>query len=83
MLLYWKYTTKDEELARPALDDVKKLVTKGVHSDLFAVHFARHCTPKVKLSSKELRAMMKYQIIWQGNPISCMKTFGKVDPDHL
>ena len=52
---------------------------KGVYSDSFAVHFARHCTPKVKLSSKELRAIMKYQIIWQGNPISCMKMFGKVD----
>ena len=42
------------------LDDVKKLVMKGVHSDSFAAHFARHSNPKVKPSSKELRAMMKY-----------------------
>ena len=59
------------------LDDVKKLVTKGMHSDSFAAHFVGHCTSGVKPSNKELREMMKYQIIWQGNPISCMKTFQK------
>ena len=61
------------------LDDVKKLVMKEICSDSFAAHFAGHCTLGVKPSNKELREMMKYQIIWQGNPISCMKTFGKLD----
>ena len=59
------------------LDDVKKLIMRGKHSDSFAAHFVRHCTSGVKPSNKELREMMKYQIIWQGNLISCMKTFGK------
>ena len=27
--------------------------------------------------NEQLRRIMKYQILWQANPISCMKTFGK------
>ena len=61
------------------LDDVKKLVTKGIRLDSFAAHFARHCEKGIKQSNKDLREMMKFWIIWQGNPISCMKMFGKLD----
>ena len=61
------------------LDDVKKLVMKGIHSDSFAAHFAHHCEKGIKPSNKDLREMMKFRIIWQGNPISCMKMFGKLD----
>ena len=61
------------------LDDVKKLVMKGICSDSFAVHFAHHCEKGIKPSNKDLREMMKFQIIRQGNPISCMKMFGKLD----
>ena len=42
------------------LDDVKKLIMRGKHSDSSAAHFAGHCTSGVKLSNKELREMMKY-----------------------
>ena len=37
------------------LDDVKKLIMRGEHSDSFAAHFAGHCTSGVKPSNKELR----------------------------
>jgi hypothetical protein len=61
------------------LNDVKKLVTKGTKSDSFASHFAHHCKKEVKSTSDELRKMMKVKIVWQGNAISCMKLFGKLN----
>jgi hypothetical protein len=61
------------------LNDVKKLVTKGTKSDSFATHFAQHCKKEVKPTSNELRKMMKVKIVWQGNAISCMKSFGKLN----
>jgi hypothetical protein len=61
------------------LNDVKKLVTKGVKLDSFASHFGYHCKKGVKPTSDELRKMMKVKIVWQGNVISCMKSFGKLN----
>jgi hypothetical protein len=63
------------------LNDVKKLVTKGIKSDSFASHFANHCKKEAKPTSDddELHIMMKVKIIWQGNAISCMKSFGKLN----
>jgi hypothetical protein len=61
------------------LNDVKKLVTKGTKSDSFASHFAQHCKKELKPTSDELRKMMKVKIVWQGNAISCMKSFGKIE----
>jgi predicted GIY-YIG superfamily endonuclease len=58
------------------LNDVKKLVTKEIMPDTFASHFAHHCKKEVKLTSDELRKMMKVIIVWQGNAISCMKSLG-------
>jgi hypothetical protein len=61
------------------LNDVKKLVTKGIKSDSFASHSANHCKKEAKPTSDELRKMMKVKIIWQGNAISCMKSIGKLN----
>jgi hypothetical protein len=61
------------------LNDVKKLVTEGTKSDSFASHFTHHCKKEVKPTSDELHKMMKVKIIWQGNVISCMKSFGKLN----
>jgi hypothetical protein len=61
------------------LIDVKKLVSKGTKSDSFPSHFAHHCKKEVKPTSDELRKMMKDKIVWQGNTISCMKSFGKLN----
>jgi hypothetical protein len=64
------------------LNDVKKLVTKGTKLDSFhqvASHFAHHCKKEVKPTSYELRKMMKVKIVWQGNMISCMKLFAKLN----
>ena len=47
-------------------------------SDSFAQHFAQHIdsTKKNTIRTRDIRAMVKMDIIWQGDPISCMKTFG-------
>ncbi len=42
-------------------------------------HFAHHCKKEVKPTSNELHKMMKVKIVWQGNAISCMKSFGKLN----
>jgi hypothetical protein len=76
---YWTNTTKTKELNGQHLNDMKKLVTKGVKSDSFMSHFAYHCKKGVKPTSDELRKMMKVKIAWQGNAISCMKSFGKLN----
>ena len=47
--------------------------------DSFADHFLRHCTVGMKPMNEQLRRILKYQILWQANPISCMKTFGKLN----
>ncbi len=61
------------------LNNVKKLVTKGVKLDSFASHCTNHCKKEVKPTSNELCKMMKVKIVWQGNTISCMKSFGTMN----
>ncbi len=61
------------------LNDMKKLVTKGVKLDSFVSHFTYHCKKGVKPTSEELCKMMKVKIVWQGNAISCMNSFGKLN----
>ena len=61
------------------LSDVKRLLLKGEKSDSFAAHFADHFHKGTKVTNDELRRTMEYKIIWQANPISCMKTFGKLN----
>jgi hypothetical protein len=40
------------------LNDIKKLITKGIKSDSFASHFANHCKRETKPTNDELRRMM-------------------------
>jgi hypothetical protein len=62
------------------LHNIKKLVTKGIKLDSFASHFENHCKKEVKPTSNELLKMMKVnKSVWQGNAISCMKLFGKMN----
>jgi hypothetical protein len=38
------------------LNDIKKLITKGIKSDSFASHFANHCKKETKPTNDELRS---------------------------
>jgi hypothetical protein len=62
------------------LNDVKKIITKGIKSDsFFASYFTNHCKRETKPTNDELHRMMKVKIIWQGKAISYMKSFGKLN----
>ena len=58
--------------------DVTNLVNKNQSSDSFAAHMAGHIHQNFKGEATNglARAMVKLRILWQGDPISCMKTFG-------
>jgi hypothetical protein len=58
--------------------DVKKLMEKGVHSDSYARHFAGIWPRGAAAPTPGMqRDLIKCEILWQGNPISVVKTFGK------
>ena len=58
--------------------DVKSLVNKGKKSDTFAAHGAEHYHELGRKASVGMaRAMFKVEVLWKGNIISCMKSFGK------
>ena len=62
------------------LTEVCALVNKRKTSDTFAKHFAAHySTDNGKLNAGEARKMMDISIVWQGNAISCNKSFGKMN----
>jgi hypothetical protein len=65
-----KHKQKLKDRMGQHLNDVKKLVTKGIKSDSFASHLANHCKKEAKPTSNELHKMMKVKIIWQGNAIT-------------
>jgi hypothetical protein len=58
------------------VQDVKNLVKKDKKSDSFAAHFAP-LIPR-ETDAKNVRNLVKFKcdILWKGDPISCVKTFG-------
>ena len=71
--------------------ETRSLVNKGTTSDTFAKHFASHFDngngkdgekgkrKKGQVNIAQIRKLMKVSILWQGRPISNMKTFGKLN----
>ena len=59
-------------------------MNKGEIYDSFAKHFSKHfrndgLNKNDQISSKDVREITRVSILWQGNPISSMKTFGKIN----
>ena len=59
--------------------DVRVLVNTGKTSDSFARHFAKHFGPAEKATVAKARELVKVEVEWQGNPISIMRSFGKLN----
>jgi hypothetical protein len=60
--------------------DVKKLMEKGVHSDSYARHFADiwpRGAPLPSPSPGMQQDLIKYNVLWKGNPILVIETFSK------
>jgi hypothetical protein len=61
------------------VSEVKNKVVKGESSDSFANHFCKFIpkpSPGDKIKVQE-HLNYKVKILWKGDPISCMKSFGK------
>ena len=56
--------------------DVCNLVNRDIQSDSFADHFAKHFTDDQGVKRSDVRKHMSVDILWEGNPITCMKTYG-------
>ena len=59
-------------------NDVRSMVNKDEPSDSFAKHFASHFPKGNNISTKDVRSKVTMSILWKGNPISCVKSFGKL-----
>jgi GIY-YIG catalytic domain len=57
-------------------NDVKKLHKDGEKSDSYAKHFANQLSNINNLTPKMQRNNINCKILWQGNPINVVKTFG-------
>jgi hypothetical protein len=55
--------------------DVKRLYTIGKQSDSFASHFAKLIPPGLPKKDVSSHIKIKCEILWQGNPVHCVKTF--------
>jgi hypothetical protein len=61
------------------LQDTRKLLKDGVRSSTLASHLAQMWQQNSNSipSAGMLRDELTYSILWQGDPFSCSKTFGK------
>jgi hypothetical protein len=58
------------------VQDVKKLFSNGKKSDSFATHFATLVPEGTAKKEVKNFVKVKVDILWQGDPLSCVKTFG-------
>ena len=56
--------------------ETRRLVNNGTPADSFAAHFATHFKESEKVSVSQVRALVGMEVMWKGNPITCMKSFG-------
>ena len=56
--------------------DVKRLHSKGEKSDSYAKHFAFHLQNFKDISPRLQRNNITCSVIWEGNPLSAVKSFG-------
>jgi hypothetical protein len=57
-------------------NDVKKLLQHGIKSDSYAKHFASQFSNLDNLTPEIQRNSIVCKVLWQGNPINVVKTFG-------
>ncbi len=61
------------------VQDIKKLFTESKSSDSFATHFASLVPQGTAKKSIKDFVKVKIDILWHGDPLSCVKTFGTRD----
>ena len=79
-VIYWEYQQKLKTRVNQHLAEVCALVNKNKTSNSFVRHFAAHSVDiQDKLTIGEARSLVEMNIEWQGKPISCNKSFGKLN----
>jgi hypothetical protein len=58
------------------VQDVRKLVLKSQRLDSFASHFSKLIPPATPPNEIRLHVKFKVELLWRGNPLSVVKTFG-------
>ena len=75
-----KYIGNTQQLVKKRIQqhvqDVKTLVMTGKKSDSFAEHFAQLVPKGLERKEVAKEIQFKVDILWKGNPVSCVKTFG-------
>ena len=61
------------------LGETCDLVNKRNYSDIFARHFANIFLQGAKIACQDVRLKTQVGVLWEGNPISCMKSFGRLN----
>ena len=81
MILFYIGNTQQKLKLRMGqhFNETRNLVTRNMHSDSFAKHFASHFKAGQKITTKDVRSKVSMEILWKGNPISCCKSFGKIN----
>ena len=59
--------------------DVQRLVNRGKTSDSYARFFASKFPPDSVITCNDARQVANVSILWQGNPLSTVKTFGTLN----
>ena len=60
-------------------NEIRILTLKNNLSYSFAKHFVSYFPKNSKLYIKNVREKVSMEILWKGNPISCTKTFGRLN----
>ena len=60
-------------------NETKQLVNDNILSDSFAKHFAGHFDNDERIARGDVRNITKIEMLWQGKPISSIKTFKKLN----
>ena len=58
------------------MQDTRRLSLLGKKSDSFAHHFCQMIPPETDKKKIKDYVRVKIDLLWQGNPMSCVKTFG-------
>ena len=70
---------KLKERMNAHFNETKQLVNDNILSDSFAKHFAGHFVNNERIARGDVRNITKIEILWQGKPISSIKTFKKLN----
>ena len=81
-ILHWQYANHVKKRMSGHYVETRNQVNNGIISDSFARHFASHfkCAKGSKndqIRLNDVRNIMKVIILWQQNPNSFMKIFGR------